>query len=165
MRSAHESFLLLARTSGSLEKRHCGQVLKWLPKKGTVVFGAVAGPAAGGFHPKVLLWRTASGDRHCAVGSSNLSKAAFTSNYEANVSATLSDVAYARLAAWISEAADQSAAINEDWIGNHYREAKRSTGKPTSGGTSTTQAADRQALRAASQDASSSTGSTKSQGR
>jgi HKD family nuclease len=110
---------------GITRKAALRQVLKWLPKHGTVVFGAVSGSAAGGFHPKVLLWKTASGQRRCVIGSSNLSKAAFGSNYEANVSFTPSAQEYSRVAAWIDSMAARSAAINEDWIEHHYREAKR----------------------------------------
>lgn len=102
--------------------------LRWLPKHGSVLFGAVSGYSSGGFHPKVLLWKTASGARYAIIGSSNLSKAAFGSNYEANVFTRVTATEYRRIAEWIDSIAVQSAAINEDWITNHYREAKRAAG-------------------------------------
>jgi predicted SpoU family rRNA methylase len=118
---------------GITRKAALRQVLKWLPKHGTVVFGAVSGSATGGFHPKVLLWKTAGGQRRCVIGSSNLSKAAFATNYEANVSLIVSAQEYSRIAAWIDSVATHSAAINEDWIEHHYREARRPTHPGASG--------------------------------
>lgn len=110
---------------GITRKAALRDVLKWLPKHATVVLGAVAGSTSGGFHPKVLLWKTANGARKCVIGSSNLSKAAFHSNYEANVAASLSSADYDRLRDWVAAVAKSSAAINEDWIAHHYKEAKR----------------------------------------
>lgn len=114
---------------GITRKAALRQALKWLPKHGSVVFGAVSGIGLGGFHPKLLLWRAANGGRYCIVGSSNLSKAAFSSNYEANVFASISAAEYRRLTDWIQSIAGQSAAITEDWIEHHYREAVRPTTK------------------------------------
>lgn len=116
---------------GITRKAALRDVLKWLPKHGTVVLGAVSGAATGGFHPKVLLWKTASGARKCIVGSSNLSKAGFDSNYEANIVVSLKGPDYDRLQSWISHVAGAAAAINEDWITHHYTEAKRAPTKAT----------------------------------
>jgi hypothetical protein len=107
-------------------------VLKWLPKFGSVVFGAVTGSSTGGFHPKILLWKTSGGAAKAIIGSSNLSKAAFDTNYEANVAVSLSDKDFGRLREWINDAANRSAPVNEDWI-EQYQEAKRPAGKASSG--------------------------------
>lgn len=110
---------------GLTRKSALSQVLKWLPRRGAVLFGAVSGARSGGFHPKLLLWRTVTGTCYCIIGSSNLSRAAFSTNYEANVFTRISSGEYRRLAAWIDSIAEQSAEVTEDWITHHYREAKR----------------------------------------
>lgn len=110
---------------GITRKLALRQALKWLPKRGSILFGAVSGAGLGGFHPKVLLWRSKEGPCYCVVGSSNLSRAAFSSNYEANVFGPIAAGEYRRLTGWIDSVAAQSAAITEDWIEHHYREAKR----------------------------------------
>jgi hypothetical protein len=110
---------------GITRKLGLRQALKWLPKRGSILFGAVSGMRLGGFHPKILLWKSKKGSCHCVVGSSNLSRAAFSSNYEANVFASIAASEYRRLTGWIDSVAAQSAAITEDWIEHHYREAKR----------------------------------------
>ncbi len=61
------------------------EVLRWTPKGASFLINAVSqsGPP-GGFHPKIIFWKAASGKHYCVLGSANLSKAAFHHNYEAN---------------------------------------------------------------------------------
>lgn len=107
---------------GLTRKDALRSVLRWLPRRGTVLFGAVAGAEGGGFHPKVLAWRTAEGTYECVIGSSNLSRAAFTTNHEANVRLRLTKAEYGRLTHWIARLEEQSAAVTNDWIDHHYTE-------------------------------------------
>ena len=76
---------LIGTDFGLTRKEALRSVLRWLPKHTTSLFSAVTGPASGGFHPKIVLWREKTGARWCLIGSSNLSRAAFSTNYEANV--------------------------------------------------------------------------------
>jgi hypothetical protein len=110
---------------GLTRKAALTQVLKWLPKHGAPFFGAVRSGAGQGFHPKMMVWATHFGKHSCIVGSSNLSKAAFTSNHEANVLCSISPAEYRRLTGWIQGIADAADEVSEDWIRYQYREAKR----------------------------------------
>jgi hypothetical protein len=109
------------------------QVLKWLPKHGSTVFGAVP-RSNGAFHPKMLVWRSPQGACHCVIGSSNLSKAAFQSNFEANVHAQIPVAEYRRLAAWINSVAATTEPITEEWIDKHYHQARLKSGGPKAKG-------------------------------
>ena len=62
------------------------------------------------------------------IGSSNLSKAAFQSNFEANVHAQISVAEYRRLEAWLNAVAATTEPITEDWIDKHYHEANLKLG-------------------------------------
>ncbi len=107
---------------GVTRKDALRRVLAWLPTRGTVAFGAVAGAAGVGFHPKVLAWKTRRGSYECLIGSSNLSRAGLATNHEANVRLGLTRVEYERLTRWIDAIEEQSAAVTEDWISHHYVE-------------------------------------------
>lgn len=98
-------------------------LLKWIPKRNSVLLLAVPKLSAGGFHPKVVVWRSGNGSHHCILGSSNLSKSAFDVNYEANAVSRISAAEYARLSSWLDAVSKQAIPITEDWINNHYREA------------------------------------------
>ena len=58
------------------------------------------------------------------IGSSNLSKAAFSNNCEANVMTEISSHDFARLSAWLDSVSTDSSPISQDWIQHHYTEAK-----------------------------------------
>lgn len=127
----HHVVFVVGTDFGLTRKAALRDALKWLPKDGSVLFGAVGGTQTGGFHPKVLAWTTKTGARKCLVGSSNLSQAAFGSNYEANLVVSLNSADYGQLRAWIDRVAEESVPIDEDWIAHHYIEAKRPSAKRT----------------------------------
>jgi hypothetical protein len=108
---------------GLTRKDALRRVLRWLPRCGSVAFGAVAGAGGAGFHPKVLAWKTEAGTYECLIGSSNLSRAGLTTNHEANVRLRLTKADYERLTRWIGVLEEQSAAITADWIDHHYTES------------------------------------------
>lgn len=58
------------------------------------------------------------------IGSSNLSKAAFSTNYEANVLNAISSAEFIRVSAWLDAISEQSSPVDSDWIRHHYKEAK-----------------------------------------
>ena len=76
-----------------------------------------------GFHPKIVAWKTTSGKHYCIVGSSNLSRAGLSANYEANVFSPISARDFDRLCTWIDSM--DVIPITKEWITDHYKEAHR----------------------------------------
>jgi hypothetical protein len=114
---------LVGTDFGLTRKAAMLNVLRWVPKRISFSFLAVQS-RTGGFHPKVVAWKTRSGKCHCIIGSSNLSKAAFFDNCEANVMAEISSRDFARICAWLDSVSTNSSPISTDWIKHHYTEAK-----------------------------------------
>jgi len=113
----------VGRDFGLSRKKAMHDVLKWKPRGSSFLFKAVSGNGLlGGFHPKLVFWKTATGKCGCVLGSANLSKAGFTSNYEANAFLQISTDQFEELASWLSKA--PSVRITKDWIDHHYKEAK-----------------------------------------
>ncbi len=99
-------------------------LLNWLPRKAAICRAlAVDSYSEGGFHPKVMIWKTPSGKCSCLVGSSNLSKAAFSSNYECNVTFSTDNVQYERMRLWLESGLKHSSEITPDFITEDYKEA------------------------------------------
>jgi HKD family nuclease len=124
--NACKSLVFLVGTDFNLtRKKAMRNVLRWKPKHITFSFIAISAPS-GNFHPKIVAWKTSNGSCHCIVGSSNLSKAAFYRNYEANVMLKISLTDYKGIRKWLNDIAGDpsSSPIDEDWIEHHYEEAK-----------------------------------------
>jgi hypothetical protein len=114
---------LVGTDFGLTRKAAMLNVLDWIPKGIPFSFLAVQSQP-GGFHPKIVTWKAASGKCHCLIGSSNLSKAAFSDNYEANVMTEISSRDFARVREWLESVSQFSSPISKDWINHHYKEAK-----------------------------------------
>jgi hypothetical protein len=114
---------LVGTDFGLTRKAAMLNVLRWIPKRISISFLAVQSQT-GGFHPKLVAWKTHSGKYHCMIGSSNLSKAAFSNNCEANVVTKISSHDFAQICAWLDVVATDSSPISKDWIKHHYSEAK-----------------------------------------
>jgi hypothetical protein len=101
-------------------------VLKWIPKSTPFSFFGAVPPQKGGFHPKMIAWKEFSGKHYCMIGSSNLSRAAFSDNFEANVLTPISSTEFARICKWVDSFSEGSSPvpISPDWIKHHYKEAK-----------------------------------------
>src|SRR5882724_5446502 len=112
---------LVGTDFGLTRKAAMLNVLRWIPRRISFSFLAVQSQT-GGFHPKIVTWKTPSGKYYCLIGSSNLSKAAFSDNYEANVMTEISARDFARLCAWLDSVSTDSYPISEDWIKHHYKE-------------------------------------------
>jgi hypothetical protein len=112
---------LVGTDFGLTRKAAMLNVLRWIPKHASF-FGAVP-PQDGGFHPKIVAWKAHSGEHYCLIGSSNLSKAAFSSNYEANLVTHISSRDFGRLRTWLNSLCELSSPVSEDWIEHHYTEA------------------------------------------
>lgn len=74
-----------------------------------------------GFHPKIITWK-AAGNHYLMVGSSNLTVAAFTTNYEANLRIKISEERYLQILDWIADILKKSSALTYNWIAS-YSEA------------------------------------------
>lgn len=113
---------LVGTDFGLTRKAALLDVLRWIPQR-ISFFGAVP-QQDGGFHPKIVAWKTHSGQFHCMIGSSNLSKAAFSANYEANLVTQISLNEFKRISSWLNSVVELSFPVSEDWIKHHYTEAK-----------------------------------------
>ncbi|VVP61272.1 hypothetical protein PS870_06302 [Pseudomonas fluorescens] len=100
----------------------CKQVLKWLPEKWHEEFLVAEGIV--GFHPKAVFWRELDGSCYALVGSSNLSKAAFSSNHEANGYSLISKKTFRAAEKWIENLASNCATLDANWLAG-YQEAKQ----------------------------------------
>ncbi len=113
---------LVGTDFGLTRKAALREVLQWLPTKTPSIFGAATVPD-GGFHPKLVAWADSAGQKFCLVGSSNLSKAAFATNCEANLLVNLSNAEYLRITQWLEKIAETAEPITKDWIEHHYKES------------------------------------------
>jgi HKD family nuclease len=84
--------IITGKDFGITTKAACKQVMAWLPPKRKAQF--MVADRIEGFHPKGVFWREKTGQSFAIVGSSNLTRAAFESNYEANVYCRLSEDQY-----------------------------------------------------------------------
>src|SRR5690348_9145573 len=116
---------IIGKDFGITRKEACRKVLKWLPagrKSDFMVADEVTG-----FHPKAIIWRTAKGQTLMLIGSSNLSRAAFDGNVEANVVLEVTESQFEEAKAWIEWIEARSVPVSEDWL-DQYVEAARKPG-------------------------------------
>jgi hypothetical protein len=117
-------FFLVGTDFGVTRKAALHAVLKWIPKnESDVSFMAVDSRQKGGFHPKLMAWKSQAGSYHCLIGSSNLSKAAFETNAEANALSTISRDEFERVGLWLEGLSQDATPVTSDWIEHHYHEA------------------------------------------
>jgi len=105
--------------------------MRWLPTKRKAQF--IVADQIGGFHPKAVFWR--EGKRKCfaIIGSSNLTQAAFKSNYEANVFLPLTEIDYVKGKKWVKNIEKQSVVVSEDWLRKYKEAPLRSQGGANNG--------------------------------
>ena len=115
--------LVIGRDFGITRKAACEAAMRWLPPKRKSQF--LVADLIDGFHPKAVFWREGK-VCHAIVGSSNLTKAAFESNYEANVYSVISAEEYGAAKKWVKELEKRSIVVSKDWL-SIYKEAKRSS--------------------------------------
>jgi len=107
-----ESFkFIVGKDFGITRKAACEDVLRWLPPDRHDDF--LAAEAIDGFHPKAVFWRELDGKSYALVGSSNLSKAAFSTNYEANGYSLISDKTFKAAEQWIEKLANMCVTLRE----------------------------------------------------
>ncbi len=124
------STIIIGSDFGITRKAACEKVMRWLPPSHKSKF--LVADSITGFHPKAVFWKDRKGAFHAVIGSSNLTRAAFDTNYEANILCSLSEGDYRRARKWVDEIEAKCDVVSEDWL-NRYKEAtnpirsKRST--------------------------------------
>lgn len=111
--------VIVGRNFGITRKAACEKVMRWLPLKRKAQF--LVADQIGGFHPKAVFWKEENGKCFAIVGSSNLTQAAFESNYEANVFLPLPEADYVKGKKWVKNIEKQSVVVSEDWL-RKYKE-------------------------------------------
>ncbi len=121
-KDCEEMSFIVGTDFGLTKKDACKAVLKWLPKAMKSDF--LAADRISGFHPKLVMWKTKNGKLNLVLGSSNLTQAAFSTNYEANAFLEISEEQYDYIKEWIYSIRLQCSPISEDWL-ERYKEAER----------------------------------------
>lgn len=116
--------LIIGKDFGITRKEACFKVLKWLPPARKAQF--LVADNIQGFHPKAVFWTSSDGRAYALIGSSNLTNAAFSKNYEANVALEISKEEYLHAKAWVRGIEDLSVVVSEDWL-EKYVEGKQPT--------------------------------------
>ncbi|QOX77401.1 NgoFVII family restriction endonuclease [Trichlorobacter lovleyi] len=114
--------VIIGKDFGITKKDACQKLLNWLPSKRKGQF--LVADLIGGFHPKAVFWKEANQKCFAIIGSSNLTKAAFETNYEANVYSEIPNSDFILAKEWILEIEDKSVVVSEDWL-TKYSEANR----------------------------------------
>lgn len=112
--------LIIGKDFGITRKQACRNVMKWLP--GRVKNRFMVAAKIDGFHPKAMFWREANGTVHALIGSSNLTRAAFSKNHEANLYLRPRKAQFSQFRKWVDAIAQDCVAVSEDWLAL-YREA------------------------------------------
>jgi hypothetical protein len=125
-----ESFLfIIGKDFGITRKAACRGVLEWLPKSRLGQF--IVADSINGFHPKAIFWKEKDGTFHALVGSSNLSRAAFSSNYEANGYSRIDKETFVAARAWVKGMEEYCVGVG-GWL-DHYQEAVQPKKMPKHG--------------------------------
>ena len=114
--------MVIGKDFGITRKAACVDVMSWLPPRLKAYF-LVADEIAG-FHPKAFFWKEANGNAYAIIGSSNLTAAAFSTNYEANVFSQISPSEYSSAEKWVDDIIEYSVPVSSDWL-DRYNEADR----------------------------------------
>lgn len=112
--------LIIGKDFGITRKLACEKVMKWLPAARKAEF--MVADNILGFHPKAIFWQENDGACYALIGSSNLTRAAFEKNYEANIYTEITPAAFAAAKAWVKEIEAKSLVVSEDWLAT-YKEA------------------------------------------
>jgi len=115
--------IIIGKDFGITRKAACEAVMKWLPAKRKGQF--MVADQIDGFHPKAVFWKEPNDRYFAIIGSSNLTRAAFEKNYEANIYSQISAANYDLGKQWVKNIEKQSVIVSEDWL-KKYREAPSS---------------------------------------
>lgn len=110
---------IFGKDFGLSKKSAIQSVLKWLPAH--LKFNFMVTQNIQGFHPKALFWKNQQNEYYALIGSSNLTHAAFNSNFEANILTNISAQDFENMKKWANQIANLSIPVSEDWL-EHYQE-------------------------------------------
>lgn len=116
--------ILVGTDFGLTRKKALTHLLNWSPSDKKSNLLAVPSFSGGSFHPKIIAWKESDGNHYVLLGSSNLTSAAFTNNYEANIVQKISSKEFNKIKRWLRSIAENSQVITNDWI-EKYKETKR----------------------------------------
>ncbi len=125
----HRFRVIIGKDFGITRRAACEAVMHWLPPKRKSQF--MVADLISGFHPKAVFWKESNGDCFAIIGSSNLTRAAFETNYEANVFSKIENSEYDAARNWVRSIEKLSVPVSDDWL-KCYKEAlptRRSAGK------------------------------------
>jgi HKD family nuclease len=123
--------VIIGKDFGITKKAACTKLMGWLPPERKSQF--LVADRISGFHPKAVFWKESNGRSFAIVGSSNLTRAAFETNYEANISCSLTPKEYASAKRWIKRIEKQSLVVSEDWLKKYKEMPRRGPSKPQNG--------------------------------
>lgn len=109
--------LIIGKDFGITRIVACKKVMKWLPAARKTQF--MVADNILGFHPKAIFWQEGDGKCYALIGSSNLTRAAFEKNYEANIHTEITPSAFARAKAWVKEIERKSVVVSGDWLATY----------------------------------------------
>ena len=92
--------LVVGKDFGITRKKALTDALDWKQKHGDICHFYVA-DQIDGFHPKIVMWKEKN-KYYLIIASSNLTIAAFESNYEANISIEIDEKRYQEISAWVA---------------------------------------------------------------
>ncbi|MDH5178729.1 MAG: phospholipase D family protein [Gammaproteobacteria bacterium] len=114
--------IIVGTDFGLTRRKALKKVLKWLPNHEKSALLAVE--STQNFHPKLLMWKTASGKCYLVVGSSNISVGGFEKNIEANIQVDINKTEFEQVRNKVWYLRDNhSTPVSEDWI-NSYNESE-----------------------------------------
>lgn len=114
--------LIVGKDFGITRIAACEAVMRWLPPQRKSQF--MVADMIAGFHPKAVFWKEIDNNCFAIVGSSNLTRAAFETNYEANVFSRISGAEYKAAKQWIRSIEQHAIPVSEDWL-SQYKEGTR----------------------------------------
>ena len=117
--------IIIGKDFGITRKAACRTLMRWLPPERKGQF--LVADRVDGFHPKAVFWKERDGEARAIIGSSNLTRAAFATNHEANALISLTPHEYEAARAWVAAIEKRSVNVTEDWI-RTYEEVRPTTG-------------------------------------
>lgn len=118
--SCKNSTLIVGKDFGITRKQALSECLEW-KKELTYHRHVYVADKIDGFHPKIVIWKV-GGEYYLIIGSSNLTVAAFETNYEANLKIKISQNRYEEVLDWIADILKKSSVLTKNWIAS-YNEA------------------------------------------
>lgn len=115
---------IIGQDFGITRKHACSNVIMSLPPKLKDKFYVVKTSNVKGFHPKAIFWENDKNRYFALVGSSNLTKAAFEKNHEANVYTEISKQQFEEIIDWLNKINKHCQVVTNEWIKN-YKETSR----------------------------------------